>query len=122
MTDTPKSSDPSAAPPPAPQTPAPRPEPFCVLLALCVECGQGIELPLPIDQRMLSYVLAYNGWFISVQNQPESPEVPMVLGPICMACAQQVYPPEVFANVEQRRQQLLQAAQAAQAQAAQGER
>jgi hypothetical protein len=39
----------------------------------------------------------------------------MVLGPLCTACAQKVYPPEVFAAAEQRRQQLLQfAAQAAQ--------
>ena len=96
-------------------TPPPRPEPICALLAMCVECGQGTELPLPVDQRALAFFLARRGWFISVMSPPnQGPEAPMILGPLCTACAQQVYPPEVFAAAEQRRQQLLQAAQSAQ--------
>ena len=97
--------------------PSPGPEPVCALLAMCVECGEGAELPLPIDNRALAFYLAQRGWFISVMSPPnQGPEVPMILGPICTACAQQIYPPEVFAAAEQRRQQLLQAAaQAAQA-------
>lgn len=95
--------------------PAPGPEPRCVLLAMCIECGEGIEVPLPVDPRMLAFFLAQSGWFVSVLTPPgQGPEVPMVIGPLCMACAQQVYSPEVFATAEQRRQQLLQAAQAAQ--------
>lgn len=114
MTDTPNPSDPTT----------PRAEPVCALLAMCVECGQGIELPLPVDQRALAFHLAKSGWFISVMSPPgQGPEVPMVLGPLCTTCAQKVYPPEVFAVADQRRQQLLQAAQAAQvAQAPQGAR
>ena len=102
---------------PNPNSPAvpPGPEPVCALLVLCVECGQGIELPLPIDQRDLAFLLAQSGWFISVMSPPgHGSEVPMILGPLCTACAQQVYSPEVFAAAEQRRQQLLQAVQAAQ--------
>ena len=114
MTDIPNPNS-QAAPP------SPRPEPLCALLAMCVECGQGIEVPLPVDQRALAFHLAQSGWFISVMTPPgQGPEVPMLLGPLCTACAQQVYSPEVFAAAEQRRQQLLQAAQAAQA--AQGPR
>ena len=160
MTDIPDPNNQTASMPP-------RPEPACALLAMCVECGQGIELALPIDHRSLAFLLAQSGWFISVMSPPgqdsepaathcrcghpiaahalgickhgtpswptrdgkhctcreliaassprtsSPPEVPMVLGPLCTACAQQVYPPEVFAAAEQRRQQLLQAAQAA---------
>jgi len=113
MTDTPNPN--SQAAPPAP-------EPACALIAMCVECGEGIELPLPIDSRSLAFLLAQRGWFISVMSPPnQGPEAPMILGPLCTACAQQVYPPEVFAAAEQRRQQLLQAAAQA-AQTAQGPR
>ena len=92
-----------------------RPELTCALLAMCVECGQGIELPLPVDQRKLALLLAQSGWFISVMTPPgQGSEVPMLLGPLCTACAQQVYPPDVFKVAEERRQQLLIAAQAAQ--------
>jgi hypothetical protein len=89
-----------------------RPEPFCALLVMCIECGMGIELTLPIDTRTIGFLLAQHGWFISRMGPPDQgPEVPVVLGPLCTACAQQVYSPEMFAAAEQRRQQLLQAAQ-----------
>ena len=108
--------------PNSPAAPPPGPEPVCALLAMCVECGEGTELPLPVDQRALAFFLAQRGWFISVMSPPnQGPEAPMILGPLCTACAQQVYPPEVFVVAEQRRQQLLQAAAQA-AQAAQGPR
>jgi hypothetical protein len=85
-------------------------EPQCALLVMCCECGEGIELPLPIDNRSVGLLLAQRGWFISVLSPPgQGPETPLVLGPLCTACAQKVYPPEVFAAAEQRRQQLLQA-------------
>jgi hypothetical protein len=111
------SSDPKAsATPQAPQaaqTPEakPEPEPKCSMLALCVECGQGIELPLPFDQRGLSYMLAQVGWFISVLSPPGQQIERVVIGPLCGQCAQKVYPPEVYTMAEQRRQQLLQAFQ-----------
>ena len=91
--------------------PAPAaPEPWCALVVMCLECGQGTEVPLPVDQRTLSFLLAHNGWFISVLSPPEKgTEARMVIGPLCGACAQQVYPPEVFAAAEQKRQQLVQA-------------
>lgn len=101
--------------PQTPQAPTPavqRPEPLCSMLAMCVECGHGIELPLPLDQRALSQMLAAVGWFISVLQPPtQDPQARMVIGPLCAACAQQVYPPEVFKMAEQRRQQLLQVMQ-----------
>ena len=116
MTDIPKPS--SQATPAA----SPGSEPVCTLLAMCVECGQGVELPLPIDQRALALLLAQIGWFISVMSPPgQGPEVPMILGPLCTSCAQQVYSPDVFKVAEEQRHQLLQAAAQA-AQAAQGPR
>lgn len=108
-------TNPTSSNPPGQAAPqVPRPEPICALLAMCIECGDGVELLLPIDNRTIGVLLAQCGWFISVMAQgPEvpgqGPESPMVLGPLCTACAQKVYPPEVFAAAEQRRQQLLQA-------------
>lgn len=97
-----------------PKSPGTTIEPQCALFVMCCECGQGIELPLPIDQRALAFLLAERAWFISVLSPPgQDPEAQTVLGPLCTACAQQVYPAEVFAVAEQRRQQLLQEAQAA---------
>lgn len=120
MTDSANPNNPPAAPVLRPGEHAIPGEPVCALLALCVECGRGLELPLPLDQRVLSFVLAQHGWFISVMSPPNQAETPMLIGPLCTACAQQVYSPEVFAAAEQRRQQLLQATeQAAQAYAAQ---
>jgi hypothetical protein len=88
----------------------------CSLLALCVECGQGIELAFPIDHHSLALTLAQSSWFISVMSPPgQGPEAPRILGPLCTACAQQVYPPEVFAAAEERRQRLLQAQEAQEA-------
>jgi hypothetical protein len=115
MTDSPKPSDlPDAQVP----IPPPHVQPRCALLAMCVECGQGIELPMPFDQRGLGYLLALSGWFISMMSPPgQGPDAQLVLGPLCTACAQQVYPPEVFAAAEQRRQQLLQSVAEAHAQA-----
>ena len=108
MTDIPNPNSPTAPPP--------GPEPVCALLAMCVECGQGIEVLLPVDVRWLAFFLAQSGWFISVMTPPDQgSEVPMLLGPLCTACAQQVYSPEVFKAAEERRQQILQAAQVAQA-------
>ena len=34
------------------------PEPRCALLAMCVECGDGVELLLPMDARWLAFFLA----------------------------------------------------------------
>lgn len=103
--------------PPNQATPQPpRSEPTCALLAMCVgtyedACGDAIELPFPIDNRTVGFLIAQHGWFISVMSPPgQGPEAAMVLGPLCTTCAQKVYPPEVFAAAEQRRQQLLQAA------------
>ncbi len=113
----------------APATPQPSGGPPCALVVLCVECGQDTVLLLPIDHRSLAYHLAHSGWHISVLREPEpgpgsGTVAPMVFGPLCAACAQTVYPPEVFAAAEQRRQQLVQEAarEAAQAAQAQGSR
>lgn len=93
---------------------APRPEPTCALLVMCVECGQGIEAPLPIDHRAFSFLLATHGWFPSVLTPPgQGPDVPILLGALCLSCAQQVFPPEVLKVAEERRQQLLRTAQQA---------
>ena len=114
MTDVP---DPSKPPPqqPPPQS-AVRPEPPCALAVMCIECGDGAELPLPIDRRALTFLLAQGGWFTVVLSAPQSQDPqgqmpqPMTLGPLCPPCAQKVYAPDVFAAIEHQRQQLLQAA------------
>ncbi|HSX22892.1 MAG TPA: hypothetical protein VLE97_08985 [Gaiellaceae bacterium] len=109
----------------APQPPAPhqgatgttQTEPNCFLFTTCVGCGLGIELPLPMDQRTFSIMLAQVGWFVAVMTEPSpDPTAKVVISPLCTACAQQRFAPEMFRVAEQRRQQLLQAAQ----QAAQG--
>lgn len=109
----PKASAAPQAPQAAQTSPEAKAEPKCSMLAMCVECGQGIELPLPFDQRGLSYMLAQVGWFISVLSPPGQQIERMVIGPLCGQCAQKVYPPEVYLMAEQRRQQLLQAFQQA---------
>ena len=104
---TPDPNGPATPPPPCS-------EPVCTLLAMCVECGEGAELPLPIDQHILAFCLAQRGWFISVMSPPgQGSDTPMLLGPLCASCAQKVYPSDVFTVAEQRRQQLLQEAQGA---------
>lgn len=94
----------------APSNPAPN----CAVLILCVECGDGAEVPLPMDQRSLSFYLAQREWFVSVLTPPgQGPEVPILFGALCPPCAKKTYSPEVFKVADERRQQLLAAAAAA---------
>ena len=103
MTDVSKDQAPSGAPP------------NCAVLVLCVECGDGAEVPLPMDHRSLAFYLAHRGWFVTTMTPPgQGPEVPILFGALCTTCAQKVYAPEVFKAADERRQQMLQAAQAAQ--------
>jgi len=89
-------------------------EPRNAWLVMCVHCGQDVEVPLPFDCERLARFLARVGWFVSVLTPPgQGPEVPIVLGALCSTCAPTVFPPEVLAVAEQRRQQLLQAPQGA---------
>ena len=93
----------------------PNAPPNCAVLVLCVECGDGAEVPLPMDQRLFAFCLAQRGWFVTTLTPPgQGPEVPMLFGALCTACAQKVYSPEVFKTADERRQQMLQAVQAAQ--------
>lgn len=86
--------------------------PNTAVLICCVECGDGAEIPLPMDQRSLAFCLAQRGWFVSVMTPPgQGPEVPFLFGALCTMCAQKVYSPEVFKIAEERRQQMLQAVQ-----------
>lgn len=118
-TDKPQSAAPQPPAPPQAATGTTRVEPNCFLFTACVDCGLGIELPLPMDQRTFSIMLAQVGWFVAVMTEPSpDPSAKVVISPLCTACAQQRFPPEMFRVAEQRRQQLLQAAQQ-QAQAAQ---
>jgi len=87
-------------------------EPTFALLVMCVECGQGIEAPLPIDYRSFVYFLATHGWFPAALSPPDQgPEVPILCAALCPSCAQQKYPPEVFQVAEERRQKMLQGMQ-----------
>ncbi len=90
----------------------PRPEPKFALLVMCVECGEGVEAPLPIDHKTIALLLAQRGWFMSVLSPPgQGPEVPILGAALCTACAPSVYSPAVMKIVELRRQEMLQAAQ-----------
>ena len=89
-------------------------QPNCAVLVLCVECGDGAEVPLPMDQRSLAFYLAHRGWFVTTMTPTgQGPEVPTLFGALCTTCAQKVYSPEVFKVADERRQQMLQAAQGA---------
>lgn len=92
----------------SPQVPGP--EPKCTLLVMCVECGEGVDAPLPLDHKALAILVAQRGWFMSVLSQPG--QSPLLFGVLCTLCAQKVFPPELFKVAEERRVALLQAAQA----------
>ena len=93
---------------------ASRPESKWALLVLCVECGEGVEVPLPIDYVPFLFFLAQRGWFTSVLKQPaQDPEAATLFAALCTPCAQKVYPPEVFKIADERRQQLVQQIEAA---------
>lgn len=93
MTDVPVS--PSAPPP-------------CALLVMCNECGRGVEAPLPMDQDLLSRILAQQAWFVAVLSPPG--QVPILLSALCGECAPKVFAPEILRMAEERRQLLLQGA------------
>ncbi len=83
-------------------------EPACALLVMCVECGQGVEAPLPTDRRAIARLLAQHGWFMSVLSPPgQGPETPILVGALCPTCAPNVFPPEVLRVAEERRQKML---------------
>lgn len=87
-------------------------EPKCTLLVMCVECGQGVEAPLPTDRDALARFLAQRGWFMSVLTPPgQGPETPILFGALCGTCAPKVFPPEVLKVAEERRQKMLQGIQ-----------
>ena len=87
-------------------SPAPKPD-KCALLVTCVECGEGVEVPLPTDHRAIALLLAQRGWHMSVLTPPGQGPEPVVFGVLCNACAPKVYPPEVMKIAEERRRQLL---------------
>ena len=83
-------------------------EPPCALLVMCVECGRGVEAPLPTDRDILARFLAQHGWFMTVMAPPrQGPETPILLGALCGTCAPTVFPPEVMKAAEERRQLML---------------
>jgi len=76
---------------------------------MCVECGKGIEAPLPTDRDAIARLLAQRGWFTSVLTQPgQGPEVPILIGALCETCAPTVLPAEVLRAAEAQRQKMLQ--------------
>jgi hypothetical protein len=95
------------------QAPAASPaEPRTAWLLMCVQCGQGTEAPLPLDRDGVALFLAQIGWYVSVLTPPgQGPEVPILLAALCPNCAPAIYPPEVMRVAEERRKQMLQAAQ-----------
>lgn len=105
MIETGSKADPAVQAVPAAVTP-----PFA-LLVMCVECGQGVEAPLPIDRDALALFLAKVAWHACVLTPPnQGSEVPILLGALCASCAAQSFPPEVMRSAEERRQQLLRGA------------
>lgn len=85
-------------------------EPPCALLVMCVECGRGVDAPLPIDRDSLELLLARQGWFISLLTPPQDPKIgspTQLFAALCGTCAPTVFPPEVMKAAEERRQQML---------------
>lgn len=86
-------------------------EPRCDLLVMCVECGKGLEAPLPTDRDALALHLARKGWFTSILTPPgQGPDVPILIAALCAECAPKVFPAEILRAAEQQRQKLLQGA------------
>lgn len=85
---------------------APPVDPPWHLVVLCVECGDGIELALPID-RNFEQKLVGHGWFASIMEPPQAGK-PIVLGTLCNACAKARFPPDIFQAAEARRQRFVQ--------------
>jgi hypothetical protein len=81
-------------------------EPKCALLVMCVECGKGVEAPLPTDRDAIARLLAQQGWFTSVLSPPG--QTPILVGALCATCAPTVFSPEALKVAEERRQKLLQ--------------
>ena len=77
----------------------------CSLLVLCVECGSGVEVPLPIDRDALARFLAQCGWFMAIMTGPG--HLPILFGVLCPGCAPRVFSPEILRAAEERRQKLL---------------
>lgn len=78
-----------------------RPEPKLALLVMCVECGEGVEVPLPIEARAIALLLARRGWYMTMLSPPGlGPEVPILTAALCASCAQKVLAPEVLQMVE----------------------
>jgi hypothetical protein len=86
--------------------PAPAP-PKLALLVNCVECGDGVDTPFPVEQGALALLLAQRGWYLSALSPPQGPEVPILLGAVCNQCAPKAFPPELLKQAEERRQALL---------------
>ena len=88
---------------------APRSEPKLALLVMCVECGEGVEAPLPIEHQALTLLLAQRGWYLTRLPPPveQGPEVPILTGALCAACAPKVLAPEILQMAERQRQHLL---------------
>jgi hypothetical protein len=91
------------------QPPVPGPPPNCALLVMCVECGRGLEVPLPTDRDKLALLLSQHSWFVSILSPPgQGPEVPVLMGALCGTCAPNVLPPPVLKAAEEHRKKLLQ--------------
>lgn len=93
-----------------PKSQAAPPSPKCALIVMCVECSDGAPVSLPMDREALALTLARRGWFEAVVPGPpgQGPEVPILLGALCGACAPKIFPPEVLKGAEDRRQKIVQ--------------
>jgi hypothetical protein len=70
----------------------------------CVECNAAaLHVPLPIEKDALAYKADEYRWHLSVLTEPGS-KTGLVLGLLCPACAERVYPPEVLKAAEEARE------------------
>lgn len=91
------------------------PAPTVALLVTCVECGEGVEVLMPIEHKAIAILLAQRGWFMSVLTPPsQNPEVPVLFGVLCSTCAPKLYPPAVMKAAEEQRQAIVKMSQAPQ--------
>jgi hypothetical protein len=98
----------------SPQAP---PAPKVALLVTCVECGEGVEVLMPIEHKAIAVFLAQRGWFMTTLTPPsQNPEVPVLFGVLCSTCAPKIYPPEIMKAAEEQRQALVRMAAAPQPQ------
>lgn len=71
-------------------------------LLVCIEmrdgCAQTLEIPFGLDLDAWTGVLHDHNWIASVMSPPGAGKA--VMAPLCLACAEKVYPPDLLVEAK----------------------